>query len=312
MILQALSGALALTIAATPADAEQRSWNGRSVDEVENAARHEDKTAAFELGRRYETGQDGVPCDIAKAKKWYTRAAQTTSGTTPSYSAPVGSERFGRLVEVGGRIVPGLPIAAARLDALQAIPRSQNPSCLAARSADSLSRPGTGGQSATALADAFLKYSMSQPSPAGLRALFTPDKAGDDSSPAMWATPRAGLIGKFHGMFAYSQVDCLVGGQRVRLAAPHELCAAARAVVRYSFHLDEAQACLEGEVAIAFLQARGWRDVRQQTAETPPSSMTYSVPLRAEFSHPGGGYLELLPVVRDACVADFYFYRGLQ
>ncbi|WEK00989.1 MAG: SEL1-like repeat protein [Candidatus Sphingomonas phytovorans] len=86
---------------------------------LEKAARHGDKVAQLELGKRYEEGS-GVPRNEQKAISLYRRAARTDVRQTSVYSPAVGAERYGRVVQVAQpTIAPGLPEADARLTALR-------------------------------------------------------------------------------------------------------------------------------------------------------------------------------------------------
>lgn len=112
---------LAAAATAPAVYAQSVGWAGQPLAAVNTAAKSGDKAAQLELGKRYESGSGGASCDIGKAKKWYARAARTTGGAALAYSAPVGKERYGRMVDVGGsRVVTGLPAAASRLDDLRA------------------------------------------------------------------------------------------------------------------------------------------------------------------------------------------------
>lgn len=100
--------------------AQDSPWSKRTLPAVETAARSGDKAAQLELGDRYAEG-DGVPCDRNLARRWYKRAARSnSSGRKLAYSAPVGSERYGRMAEVGGNHTAlGSPEALMRLEALR-------------------------------------------------------------------------------------------------------------------------------------------------------------------------------------------------
>lgn len=115
---------LATAIAAIPVAAQVRDWHDASSDAVTHAAKRGDKRAALELGKRYESGSGGLSCDAGQARRWYGSAARSTGGRRFAYSAPVGKERVGRMVDIGGAPVsPGLPEASERLAALRSAER---------------------------------------------------------------------------------------------------------------------------------------------------------------------------------------------
>jgi hypothetical protein len=79
-----------------------------------------DKSAQLELGIRYEEGR-GVPADLRRAERLYASAARTRQIPNYVYSAPVGTEKTGRMVPIGPpRTIPGLLQARARLARLRA------------------------------------------------------------------------------------------------------------------------------------------------------------------------------------------------
>lgn len=65
--------------------------------ELQTKACAGDKRAQFHLAQRYESG-DGVTLDMKLAVLWYTKAAADIRDTTSVYSAPVGSEKYGRVL----------------------------------------------------------------------------------------------------------------------------------------------------------------------------------------------------------------------
>lgn len=85
------------------------------------AAAKGDKLAQVRLGMAHESGV-GVEQDFAMAARLYRRAAAPVSGTTYVYSAPVGGEKYGRVIPVRtGADQPGLPLAKVRLARLHII-----------------------------------------------------------------------------------------------------------------------------------------------------------------------------------------------
>jgi len=90
------------------------------------AANRGDKQAAYELGRRYEAERGGH-CNAAVAKHWYELAARD-SFQEPQvfYTAPVGTQKYGRMVRLGQRLkLPGLTEAKERLNALRTVSCSE-------------------------------------------------------------------------------------------------------------------------------------------------------------------------------------------
>ena len=86
---------------------------------LECAAASDDKFAQLALGIRYETG-DGVPRDLRRAERLYARAARDEPRSRYVYSAPVGNERYGRLIPISdGTAAPGLAEAQERLRRLR-------------------------------------------------------------------------------------------------------------------------------------------------------------------------------------------------
>ena len=86
---------------------------------LECAAASGDKFAQLELGIRYETGE-GVPRDLRRAERFYARAARDEPRSRYVYSAPVGDERYGRLIPISdGTAAPGLAEAQERLSRLR-------------------------------------------------------------------------------------------------------------------------------------------------------------------------------------------------
>jgi len=78
-----------------------------------------DKIAQLELGIRFEEGR-GVPMDWRRAERLYRMAAATTGGTRMVYIPPVRRGGTGTVVPMSsGPLVPGLPDARARLEALR-------------------------------------------------------------------------------------------------------------------------------------------------------------------------------------------------
>lgn len=93
-------------------------WATASLPNLQKAADKGFKPAQFELGRRYEEG-DGVARDIARARKWYKRAARDSVSRNFVYSGPVGSEQHGRVIEIGRpKVQPGILAASLRLRAI--------------------------------------------------------------------------------------------------------------------------------------------------------------------------------------------------
>ncbi len=81
---------------------------------LECAAASGDKFAQLELGIRYESGE-GVSRDLRRAERLYTQAARDEPRSRYVYSAPVGNERYGRLIPVSdGTAAPGLAEARER------------------------------------------------------------------------------------------------------------------------------------------------------------------------------------------------------
>ena len=90
----------------------------QSLERLVCEARDGDQSSQYLLGKLYEDGV-GVPADLGEAAKWYRRAAKGRSGTTYVYSAPVGDERYGRVLPVTtGPDTPGLSEAQYRLGLL--------------------------------------------------------------------------------------------------------------------------------------------------------------------------------------------------
>lgn len=78
-----------------------------------------DKQAQLELGTRFENG-DGVPLDWGRAERLYRMAAASSGGTIMVYVPPVGRGRSGSVMPMStGPVVPGLPEARLRLEALE-------------------------------------------------------------------------------------------------------------------------------------------------------------------------------------------------
>jgi len=113
--------ALVVVATAPTANAQSVGWAGQPFTAVNSAAKSGDKAAQLELGKRYESGSGGASCNWRLAERWYSRASRTSgTGERLVYSAPVGRERFGRMMDAGsGRKVPGLPEATRRLDLLR-------------------------------------------------------------------------------------------------------------------------------------------------------------------------------------------------
>lgn len=95
------------------------SYASAAPSTLECAAAAGDKRAQLALGIRYETG-DGVPRDLRRAERLYARAARTETRSRAVYSAPVGDERYGRIIPVSAAATePGLPEAQERLRRLR-------------------------------------------------------------------------------------------------------------------------------------------------------------------------------------------------
>lgn len=78
-----------------------------------------DKWAQLELGIRFEEGR-GVPLDWRRAARLYRMAAAQSGGTTMIYVPPVRRGGTGTVMPMSmGPVVPGLPEARARLEALR-------------------------------------------------------------------------------------------------------------------------------------------------------------------------------------------------
>jgi TPR repeat protein len=107
---------LALILSTTVSTPAEVAEDGR----LKAAANRGDKRAAYDLGRRYEDAHGGH-CDIAIAKHWYERAANDSFQEPNSfYAAPVGLQKYGRIVRLGPRLrLPGLPEAKERLKSLR-------------------------------------------------------------------------------------------------------------------------------------------------------------------------------------------------
>lgn len=88
------------TVVPNEMNAPMPDFSERNYEDLEKIARKGQKQAQLELGRRYEEGV-GVERDICKAVKWYKLAAQDSVHRNLVYSGPVGSERYGRAIEVG-------------------------------------------------------------------------------------------------------------------------------------------------------------------------------------------------------------------
>ena len=83
------------------------------------SARSGDKRAQLELGIRYEEGR-GVAPDPKRAAQLYRRAAMQTGGVRLAYVPAASKNGRGATVPISaGRLVPGLPEAAARLAQLR-------------------------------------------------------------------------------------------------------------------------------------------------------------------------------------------------
>lgn len=83
-------------------------------------ARGGDKHAQLALGDLFVAGR-GIPRDLAKARSLYASAAQESGGTLWVYSPPVGKQKAGSVIPITRPMIPGLPAAVARLEALDAI-----------------------------------------------------------------------------------------------------------------------------------------------------------------------------------------------
>jgi len=93
-------------------------WRMIPMQVVQDCADRGDKPAQYEMGRRYELGI-GVNRDFRAALRWYRRSARQQIHKSYTYSAPVGSEHYGRAIEYGERtIIPGYPPAIQRLYSL--------------------------------------------------------------------------------------------------------------------------------------------------------------------------------------------------
>jgi len=289
-------------------------WESTSIASVRAAAEAGDKTAQFELGRRYESGRGGASCDLKSAKHWYSRAARSNSGNRLAYSAPVGSEKTGRFVSVGrGAAMPGLPEATFRLKRLRDLAPS------ASRCMRNLPDPvlnAVGGDQPPPLNKAvggFLEYSKAWPTYEGILAYVTPVDSVLPKKLEAFAQPRDSRIGPIVGLFGYSSIDCFEAGRRVSLAAPRELCGTASFVARYTFHLDPGRDnCLRYQEAASFLAARGWQRTTTPAPASPPSLiLPRIVSLEAEFLDDAGGLIVVSPILPNACLTDFYLYRQL-
>ncbi len=95
---------------------------GAADPELQSLARRAksgDKRAQLELGTRYEEGR-GVTPNRKRAERLYRSAAMQIGGVRMAYVPAAGKNGRGATVPIsGGRLVPGLPEAAARLAALQ-------------------------------------------------------------------------------------------------------------------------------------------------------------------------------------------------
>jgi hypothetical protein len=78
-----------------------------------------DKYAQLELGIRFEEGR-GVPLDWERAERLYRTAAAQRGGTMMVYVPPTRRGGAGHVMPISsGPVVPGLPEARARLEALR-------------------------------------------------------------------------------------------------------------------------------------------------------------------------------------------------
>lgn len=78
-----------------------------------------DKQAQLELGMRFEAGH-GVPLDWDRAERLYRMAAAQSGGTTMVYVPATRRGGTGYVMPVSsGPVVPGLPEARVRLEALR-------------------------------------------------------------------------------------------------------------------------------------------------------------------------------------------------
>jgi hypothetical protein len=312
-VIRILASALLVmtALAAQDAGAQAGHWDGTPFAQVRDAASAGDKTAQLELGGRYEKGRDGAPCDLKSARRWYSRAAHGNGSDRLAYSAPVGGERAGRFVSAGqGVTVPGLPEAAQRLKMLsgrdardfKCEARSPVPEAQATDSAQQSSLEDRIGR--------FLKYSEAWPTYDGLAAFVSPMDGSLPRTLEAFAQPRESRVGTIKGLFRYHAIDCFEGGRRAARAAPHDLCATAASVARYTFRLDSARGnCLKIEGLESFLATNGWGRTGARTSAAP--SMATVLPLEAEFSDRFGGLIVVSPLLPATCLTDFYLYRPL-
>lgn len=78
-----------------------------------------DKQAQLDLGMRFEAGH-GVPLDWERAERLYRTAAAQSGGTTMVYVPATRRGGTGTVMPVSsGPVVPGLPEARVRLEALR-------------------------------------------------------------------------------------------------------------------------------------------------------------------------------------------------
>lgn len=116
-----IGGLLILMLAAnsTIGTGQAIDWADRPTANVRTAAKHGDRRAALELGKRYEAGRGGLSCDWRAARHWYGFAARDGVNRRLFYSPPVGGETYGRAIDLGTTTtIPGLIEAKRRLVAL--------------------------------------------------------------------------------------------------------------------------------------------------------------------------------------------------
>lgn len=86
-----------------------------SFETIKTNAQRGDKLSQFEIGFRYEVGEE-VPKDLRQALKWYKRSARNSKYRKLLYTGPLVSGKNGKIIELSDRIQSGLPIAALQLD----------------------------------------------------------------------------------------------------------------------------------------------------------------------------------------------------
>jgi hypothetical protein len=244
---------------------------------------------------------------------WYGRAARNSGGDQLAYSAPVGNERFGRMMKVGGGYVsPGLPEAARRLVALKASVRANRFQCTTTTTGAGPEDAGSENwSSVVALIDSFLAFSRVRPTANGLQAFFKPRDLTTNTRLEPWATPRDGHAGPIDGKFSYMPISCFEGGRRAELAGPDRLCANASSVLRYSFHLNSADNyCASSDKVEQFLVKRGWS---VPVPEVPQGRLNAQImpPLNLRLIDGKGSLIIASPAISGKCVSDFELYRPI-